>query len=299
MNEESYMKRALSLAEKGKGITSPNPSVGAVVVQNGQVVGEGWHKGPGLSHAEVEAIDGAGEKAAGATLYVTLEPCNHYGRTPPCTRKILEAGISRVVVGCEDPNPYVSGGGKSFLEAKGVRVDTGVMRTEAETLIEEFIWYTKHDKMPFVTVKCAATLDGMIAASSGDSKWITNEKSRAYVHRLRHAADAILVGAGTVKADDPSLTARIDGFESKDPLRVILDRDLVIDETAKIFHVVSDADTIIVTSDGVNPSKEAALRNKGCSVWKVPRREDGFDLEAVLERLGALGVMSLFVEGGG
>ena len=208
MNDQHYMKLALNLAVKGRGYTSPNPMVGAVVVKDGRVVGSGYHQRVGGAHAEANALADAGKAAAGATLYVTLEPCNHTGRTPPCTRSIVNAGIKRVIVAMEDPNKDVAGGGNVFLRQQGIEVISGVCENQARRLNEAFIKYTTTHR-PFVIVKCAATLDGRIATRSGDSKWISNEKSRAFVHRLRHAVDGILVGIDTVKKDNPSLTTRL------------------------------------------------------------------------------------------
>jgi diaminohydroxyphosphoribosylaminopyrimidine deaminase/5-amino-6-(5-phosphoribosylamino)uracil reductase len=225
MDDESYMKLALELAEKGYGWTAPNPMVGAVVVKDGQVVGRGYHQRVGGPHAEVNAIDDAGSRAGGATIYVTLEPCNHFGRTPPCTRKILDAGIRRVVVAMADPNPAVTGGGIATLRDRGVAVTTGVCEKEARTLNEGFITWVTTGR-PFVIVKCATTLDGRIATRTGDSRWVTGPASRQFVHRIRHGVDGIMVGVETVKKDDPSLTTRLDGNTGSDPTRIILDTHL-------------------------------------------------------------------------
>ncbi len=235
MNDQDYMKLALDLAEKGRGWTSPNPMVGAVVVKDGRIVGRGYHQQPGGPHAEVNAIDDAGDRARGATLYVTLEPCNHFGRTPPCTRKILDAGIRRVVVAMTDPNPGVQGGGNPYLQDQGIQVTTGICEKEARTLNENFITWVTTGK-PFVIVKCAATLDGRIATRTGDSRWVTGPASRQFVHRIRHGVDAILVGVETVKKDDPSLTTRLDGETGSDPTRIVLDTHLSIPLTAKMLQ---------------------------------------------------------------
>ena len=264
------MNEAIALAKKARGFTSPNPMVGAVVVRNNEIVGRGWHHAAGSPHAEVEAINDAGSSAAGADIYVTLEPCNHYGKTPPCTRKILDAGIKRVVVAIKDPNPFVSGGGISFLKEKGLEVEVGICREAAETLIEDFIWYVQHDKRPFIIVKYAATLDGWLATSTGDSQWITSAASRQEVHKLRHACDAILVGAGTLRSDNPSLTARLDDMETKDPRRVILDPSLSISPDAKVLTQPSSADTIIATSCDASAEKCAALEAMGAKILTIP-----------------------------
>lgn len=299
MNDSRYMQTAIALAEQAKGFTSPNPCVGAVVVRQGRIVGKGFHRAAGRPHAEVEAIDDAGDRACGATLYVTLEPCHHHGKTPPCTRKIVDAGIRKVVVGCKDPNPYVCGGGIEALREKGVEVVSGVLEAACRELIEAFIWYVRHDKTPFVTLKSAATLDGRIATAIGDSKWITNEKSRAYGHRIRHESDAILVGSGTLHADDPSLTARIDGTVTKDPARVILDTRLTVKTGARVLNQASSAPTIIVTGPDADPQKKAVIEQKGGVVVHVPVTASGLDLNALMIKLGQMSVMSLLIEGGG
>lgn len=210
MNDHDYMQLALELAEKGRGWTSPNPMVGAVVVRDGKIVGRGYHQRVGGPHAEVNAIDDAGDRARGATIYVTLEPCNHFGRTPPCTHKIIAAGIRRVVVAMKDPNPDVQGGGNAYLKSHGIEVITGIGETAARTLNEGFVTWVTTGK-PFVIVKCAATMDGRIATRTGDSRWVTGPAARAWVHRLRHAVDGIMVGVETVRKDDPSLTTRLEG----------------------------------------------------------------------------------------
>ncbi|MFH1155887.1 MAG: bifunctional diaminohydroxyphosphoribosylaminopyrimidine deaminase/5-amino-6-(5-phosphoribosylamino)uracil reductase RibD [Pseudomonadota bacterium] len=298
MNDSDYMIQAIALAEQGRGFTSPNPMVGAVVVRDHAIVGRGWHRAAGQAHAEVEAIDDAGDLARGSDLYVTLEPCNHFGKTPPCTRKIIAAGIRRVVVGTQDPNPFVAGGGIQELRAHGIVVETYVCRDEAETLIEDFSWYVNNGRKPFVILKTASTLDGRIATRGGDSKWITSPASRAHVHAMRHGADAILVGAGTLRTDNPSLTARIPGKETRDPLRVILDPRLTIDETARVLTQSSTAGTLIATSDASSGDKRARLEALGAKVAIIPEKEGLLDLDVLVTLLGGMGVMSLMIEGG-
>ena len=296
------MQIALDLAEKGAGYTSPNPMVGALVVDsNGKIIGKGYHRSVGGPHAEIHAIDDAGPAAKGATLFVTLEPCNHFGRTPPCTHKILEAGISHVVVAMSDPNPRVEGGGNSFLASRGVRITACVCEEQAKKLNESFIKFiTTH--RPFVILKCAATLDGRLATRTGDSKWITGEASRAYVHRLRHDYDAILVGVDTVKSDNPRLTARIpaspDGRKPKDPLRIILDTHLTIPETAAVLCPESDAQTLVVTGPIDATRKSVLTRNPGVRILESPLRNGRIDLNTLMDILGEMGVSSLFIEGG-
>lgn len=294
----TYMKQALDLARKGEGFTSPNPMVGAVIVKDQVIVGQGFHEAVGKAHAEADAIEQAGSSSEGATLYVTLEPCNHFGRTPPCTEKILEAGIHRVVVAQVDPNPDVKGGGIEYLKSKGVDVEIGLCEHEARRLNEGFIKYiqTKH---PFVMVKCAATLDGQIATRTGDSRWVTNEDSRYFVHRLRHAADAIMVGIGTVRKDNPSLTTRLKEIKGVDPKRIILDTHLSISEDAKVLRLESESDTIIVTGTDIPADKKDRIQANGIYVLESSLKEGRIDLNGLMDRLGAMGITSLLIEGGG
>lgn len=298
MDDNAYMHQALDLAEKGRGWTSPNPMVGAIVVKGDQVVGRGYHRRAGEPHAEVHAIDDAGERARGATLYVTLEPCNHVGRTPPCTRKIIDAGIRRVVVAMADPNPRVKGGGNAFLQNHGIAVATGVCEKKARDLNESFIaWITTG--RPFVVVKCAATLDGRIATRTGDSRWVTGAVARQYGHRIRHAVDGILVGVGTVKRDDPSLTTRIDGESGTDPTRIILDTHLSLPPTAKMLHQASDAPTWVICGPDAGPDRRKRLEESGARVISASLKADRIDLSALMGQLGPMGITSLLIEGGG
>ena len=301
MNDEAIMKVALDLAGKGIGFTSPNPMVGAVLVKDGKVVGKGYHHAAGKAHAEVNAIDAAGPLAKGAVLYVTLEPCNHVGRTPPCTEKILAAGIREVVVAMPDPNPTVTGGGIDYLQRRGITVRSGICEAEARKLNEYFIKYVTTHR-PFVTIKCAATLDGRIATRTGDSKWVTGPESRAFVHRLRHAVDAIMVGIHTIQKDDPSLTTRIDPEVGKDPIRVILDTRLSIAEDAKVLRLQSDSATILVSAAPVTDAqkkKRARLEKRGARIVEAPLKQGRIDLDQLMNRLGADGITSLLIEGGG
>ena len=303
MTDNEYMQLALDLAAKGKGFTSPNPCVGAVVVKNGQIIGRGFHPRAGGPHAEVVAIDdalaNAPDQVRGASIYVTLEPCNHFGKTPPCTHKILNAGITSVFVGCKDPNPNVSGGGIEFLREKGVEVCAGILEAEARTLIEDFIWCARNNRDPFVILKCAATLDGHIATRTGDSKWITNEKSRQFGHRLRHEVDAILIGSGTLHGDDPSLTARVEGQATVDPVRVVLDTRLSVKEDARVITQESSAPTILVTGPDVPSEKKKRLLEKGIKFIQVDLKDGGLDLNQVMIKLGHMSVGSVLIEGGG
>ena len=300
MDAQDYMEMALALAERGIGWTSPNPSVGAVVVNSGEVVGRGWHKACGGPHAEVFAIDEAGDRARGGDIYVTLEPCNHTGKTPPCTEKILKAGIKRVFIAMQDPNPVASGG-IARLQSHGVEVTCGILQERAETLNEGFIKHVRTGR-PFVVAKSASTLDGRTASSTGHSQWITGEKARRHVHELRHAVDAILVGIGTVKADDPSLTCRLESG-GKDPIRIVLDTHLSIHEEARVLQLKSDSDTIIVCGKVPEESldiaqKKAKIKATGARVLEVPLADNRVDLDALMAILGKENIQSLLIEGG-
>ncbi len=299
LEDERFMREALRHARKGVGRTSPNPAVGAVIVRQGRVVAAGYHREAGGPHAEVEAIRALkGPARPEDVLYVTLEPCNHQGRTPPCTRAILEAGLRRVVVGMTDPNPHVAGGGCAFLESRGVLVHTGVLEKDCRALNEGFIKHATTGR-PFVIAKTASTLDGWTATGTGHSRWVTNEKSRRFVHRLRDRCDAILVGVGTVLADDPSLTTRLPGRKGRDPIRVIADTRFRTPENSRVLHSDSAAETLIAVAEGMeNPRLAALSRRLGIGVVHCPTREDGLDLDALLDILGAKGIMSLLVEGG-
>jgi diaminohydroxyphosphoribosylaminopyrimidine deaminase / 5-amino-6-(5-phosphoribosylamino)uracil reductase len=295
----AFMKLALREARKGVGRTSPNPAVGAVVVRNGKVVGKGYHRLAGTPHAEVHALRDAGRQAAGATLYVTLEPCNHTGRTPPCTRVILAAGIKRVVVGMRDPNPRVAGGGCDFLLEHGLDVIHGLLAGACEEINRPFLKHVATGR-PWVVMKAGASLDGRIATRTGHSGWITNEQSRREVHRLRDRSDAILVGAGTVRCDDPSLTTRLGGRRGRDPLRVVLDPGLRLDPGAKMLSQSSPAATWIFCAPGAEEHRRATLAVAGAVIKTVPETAPGrLDLEVVLAELGRAGICSLLVEGGG
>lgn len=288
------MKRAIALARKGMGKTSPNPAVGCVIVNNGQIVGEGWHKKAGTPHAEVHALRQAGLFARNADVYVTLEPCAHFGKTPPCAEALISAGVKKVFAGMVDPNPEVSGKGLRLLEKAGVAVEAGVLEPECRRLNEPFI---KHiaTGLPFVILKSAMTLDGMIATASGDSKWITNEKSRRYVHKLRAMVDCVMVGVGTVIADNPQLTARIPG--GKDPLRVVVDSTLRTPLRSQLLHQPSAAGTIIATIS----REEKTIREigeTGAEVIFCAGRNGQVDLKDIFQRLGARGIQSVLLEGG-
>jgi diaminohydroxyphosphoribosylaminopyrimidine deaminase/5-amino-6-(5-phosphoribosylamino)uracil reductase len=295
-----FMRRALRLGEKGLGYTTPNPAVGAVVVRQGVILGEGYHQRAGTPHAEVHALKAAGDRARGADLYVTLEPCNHTGRTPPCTHAILQAGIKKVVIGALDPNPGVAGGGAEFLRDRGLEVEVGLLRDECRLLIASF---AKHilANMPWVRSKVACSLDGRIATRTGHSRWITNQQARRSGHRLREISDAILVGKGTILADDPQLTCRKGKNAGKDPVRVVLDSRLGIGPSSRICHLKSSAPTVIIGVEGKSTEDQRqALEASGAKVWFTPPDGQGrVDIEYALRMLGDYGVQSLLVEGGG
>jgi diaminohydroxyphosphoribosylaminopyrimidine deaminase/5-amino-6-(5-phosphoribosylamino)uracil reductase len=291
---EKYMRRALQLARKGVGKTSPNPAVGCVIVKNGEVVGEGWHRKAGTPHAEVHALRAAGERAKGADLYVTLEPCSHHGKTPPCADAVIASKVARVFAGMVDPNPKVSGKGVARLKNAGIKVSSGLMEQECRCLNEPFI---KHitTGIPFVTLKSAMTLDGMIASASGDSRWVTGEVARRHVHRLRSQSDAIMVGAGTVLVDDPLLTARIPGGQN--PLRVVVDSRLRIPLTAQLLNSPTQAVTLIATLEG-SPAARELLGKPGVELLLCKEKVGEVDLLDLLHQLGGRGVQSLLLEGG-
>lgn len=291
-----FMKQALLLARKGLGSTSPNPAVGAVIVKKGKVIARGFHKKAGAPHAEPEAFSGATGSVKGATLYVTLEPCCHTGKkTPPCTQGIIASGVKKVVIGALDPNPKVSGRGAKALRAAGIEVITGVLEQECRAING---WYEKYiaTGLPFVTLKLASTLDGKVATSTCESKWITCLESRKAVHRLRALNDAIMVGSSTVIEDDPELTTRL--VKGKSPKRVILDSRLSVPLSSKIFNT-EGGQVIIFTSDNARPSRIKAFEKKGAVVKKARTDKKGLlDLRAVIEELGKMEVASVLCEGG-
>jgi diaminohydroxyphosphoribosylaminopyrimidine deaminase/5-amino-6-(5-phosphoribosylamino)uracil reductase len=295
---EKFMKAALGFARKGLGKTSPNPAVGAVIARRGQVVAAGFHRKAGGAHAEVEALNQLRGKARrGDTLYVTLEPCNHFGRTPPCTQAILEKGIRKVVVGMRDPNPHVTGGGCDYLSGQGVEVVTGVLEAECRRLNEWFVTYVTKGR-PFVIAKTALTLDGWTATSTGHSRWVTNEQSREWVHRLRHQVDGILVGVGTVMADDPLLNTRLKKGRGKDPVRIIVDTHLRIPVNARVLAHPHGSETLIAVSEDVAPRRMERLKTKGISFLVCPKKEGRIDLIALMDMLGKRSITSVLLEGG-
>jgi diaminohydroxyphosphoribosylaminopyrimidine deaminase/5-amino-6-(5-phosphoribosylamino)uracil reductase len=289
------MERALRLAERGRGLVSPNPLVGALIVRDGRVVGEGWHRGPGTAHAEIEALAAAGDAARGGVLYSTLEPCDHFGRTGPCTQAIVGAGVARVVSAMPDPNPVVNGRGYARLDAAGVDVTTGPLRAEAERLNEA---YAKHVRtgLPFVTWKMAASLDGKVAARDGSSRWITGEAARRDVHRLRAFADAIVVGAGTALADDPSLTVRDPEYAGRPPLRVLVDARGRVPGTGDLFS--DEAPTLVATTDAAPPERREEWARAGAEVATFEAERAMVSFDALVRHLGKREVQSMLLEGG-
>ncbi len=295
--DELYMKRALVLALNGVGKTSPNPLVGAIIVKNGKIIGEGYHEYYGGHHAEVNAIKNATENVEGATLYVTLEPCSHYGKTPPCAELIVKEKLSKVVIAITDPNPKVAGKGIKILQENNIEVVTGVLESEAKKMNEIFFKYIK-EKRPFCILKSAMTMDGKIASSTGESKWITNEKSRYYTHELRNMVSAILVGVNTVIKDDPSLTTRLTN-KGNDAIRIIVDSSLRIPLNSTVLNISSPKKTIIATTEKADKTKLKALNNmKNIQVIITPIKESKVDLVYLFDWLGNEGIDSVLIEGG-
>jgi diaminohydroxyphosphoribosylaminopyrimidine deaminase / 5-amino-6-(5-phosphoribosylamino)uracil reductase len=295
---ERFMKQALGLARKGAGRVSPNPLVGALVVRDGAVVGAGYHRYFGGPHAEVYALQQAGNRARGADMYVTLEPCSHTGKTPPCADALIQAGVGRVFVGMADPNPLVSGRGMKKLRSAGIAVESGILENECRRLNESFLKYITTG-MPFVVLKAAATLDGRIATRTGDSKWITCPESRRFAHRLRADADAVMVGSGTVLADDPQLTVRLGRKAARQPLRVIVDGRLRTPLSSRMVQPEYAAGTLLVTSvcKAATP-KTRKLQALGIRVLGCPQKSGRIDMRRLLKKLAAGGIASVLIEGG-
>jgi diaminohydroxyphosphoribosylaminopyrimidine deaminase/5-amino-6-(5-phosphoribosylamino)uracil reductase len=286
------MRLALREGEKGLGRTSPNPAVGAVLVKGGRVVGRGHHAHAGGPHAEVVAIAAAGARARGADLYTTLEPCDHYGRTPPCSRAVLEAGIRRVFVGSADPNPLVNGRGIARLRRAGVEVVERVLGAECDALNAHWFKYIR-ERRPYVTLKAAVTLDGRLATRTGDSRWVTGEAARRWVHQLRDRVDAVLVGSGTARADDPRLTTRLPGGRGRDAVRVVLDTDLSLPSTLALLRPRSSAPTVVAHAS----ARERRVA-RGVELLRCRRGPGGVDLRDLLAKLAERGITHLLVEGG-
>lgn len=295
MTEQEYMRRAIALARGGIPWASPNPLVGAVIVKDGRIIGEGWHERCGELHAERNALKHCTEDPAGATIYVTLEPCCHHGRTPPCTEALIEGKLKRVVIGSRDPNPLVAGKGAAVLRAAGIEVVEDFLRGECDALNPIFFHYIT-TRTPYTAVKYAMTADGKIAACTGASQWITGEEARKHVHHLRSRYRAILVGIGTVLADDPMLNCRIDG--GRDPVRVVCDSTLRIPLASKICQTAKGQETIVACA-AENEEKRAALEALGVTVLCVPGADGKVDFKKLMLALGARGIDSVLIEGGG
>jgi diaminohydroxyphosphoribosylaminopyrimidine deaminase/5-amino-6-(5-phosphoribosylamino)uracil reductase len=296
LHDEDYMKLALKLARRGLGRTSPNPMVGAVIVRDGRIIGQGYHHYFGGRHAEVDAIEGATGNVSGATLYVTLEPCRHHGKTPPCVEAIIKHKIGRVVIGTLDPNPDMRGRSVSLMKEQGIETKVGVLEDECRALNEAH-FKLMETGLPLVTLKFAQTLDGRIAAATGSSKWLSSPPALRLAHRLRSRSDAVMVGVGTVLADDPELTVRL--VKGRSPTRIILDSKLRLPLDAKVLTDQKTAPTIIATTPAANDEKLAALREKGIEVLVVAAETPGrIDLARLLRTLGERSISSVLVEGG-
>ena len=293
-NDTTYMKRALTLARKGIGKTSPNPAVGCVIVKNGVIVGEGWHKKAGGPHAEIHALTMAGAAARGSDVYVTLEPCCHSGKTPPCSDALIQAGVRRVVAGMHDPNPRVSGGGLAALEQAGIETSCGLLEQACRAINLPFLKHITTGR-PYVTYKCAMTLDGNIATITGESRWISCEESRTYVHRMRARMDAVMVGVDTVIADNPQLTVR--HVRGRNPLRVIVDTRLRTPESVLVLSRPLSSKTIIATTES-NPRVHLRYLKQGATILVCDEFDGRVSMMDLLQKLGTTGVQSLLLEGG-
>ena len=295
-NDKEFMRLALSLAEKARGKTLPNPMVGAVVVKNGNVVGQGYHKGPGNAHAEVAAIKSAGVKTKGATIYVTLEPCCHTGHTGPCTEAIRAAGIKKIVYACKDLNPLVNGKGAGALRRSGLKVENGLLMNEAIKL-NEIYFNNVEKKRPFVTLKIAQTIDGRIATMSGDSKWITGKEARVFAHKLRAKNEAVLVGMGTVKADNPSLTVR--HLKGNNPYRIVVSESMEFPTSCKLIANNKDYKTIIATTKRSLSNYSKNKKTNCLTFWEIKKSgKNRLNLDDILQKAYAFGIHSILVEGG-
>jgi diaminohydroxyphosphoribosylaminopyrimidine deaminase/5-amino-6-(5-phosphoribosylamino)uracil reductase len=295
---EVYMDRAITLAEQGRGATSPNPMVGALIIKEDRVIAEGYHERVGEPHAEINALMSAVEDVVGATMVVSLEPCNHFGRTPPCTEAIIEAGIGRVVVGIVDPNPKCAGGGIKRLRDAGIEVEYGLLADRIAKQNEAFIKYIMTGR-PFVVLKAAITLDGKIAEAPGKTTAITGPDTRQRVHELRNEHDAIMVGIGTVLVDDPMLTTRLDGAKIKNPIRVIVDSKARTPLGSNIVKSAREVRTIVAVSARAAPANIQDLKARGIEALKLGRWDGAVDVELLLEEMGRLEISSVLLEGGG
>lgn len=295
--DKKWMKRAIELAKKGKGFVAPNPAVGAVILKDGKLIGEGYHMQYGQAHAEINAIKSVKSSCKDATIYVTLEPCSHYGKTPPCVDAIIKEGFKRVVIGMIDPNPKVAGKSISKLRAHGIDVDEGVCQEECEALNPAFI-KAMTKKAPYIVLKTGMSLDGKIATKYGESQWITSEPSRAYVHELRHELDGIMVGINTVLVDDPMLTARREE-RSAHPIRIIVDSKARLPLDSKIAMTAHEVSTIVATTEEAPLAKVNDLEKMGVRVIKTPSKDNHVDLPYLMSELYQLNIHSILLEGGG
>lgn len=295
MNDEKYMKIALDLAKKGCGFVNPNPMVGAVIVKDGEIISTGYHERYGHIHAERNAINNSNRNLKGSTIYVTLEPCCHYGKTPPCTEAIIESGISKVVIGSYDPNPLVAGKGINILRANGIEVIENLLKEECDELNKVFFHYIKTNT-PYVVMKYAMTMDGKIATYTGKSKWITGEEARVNVHKDRHKYSAIMVGIGTVLVDNPMLNCRIE--EGKNPIRIICDTDLRTPLESHIVNTAKEISTIIATCC-TDKNKQKLYIDAGCKILEISKKDNHIDLKILMQRLGEEKIDSILLEGGG
>lgn len=292
--DKKHMKRALTLARKGLGHTSPNPAVGCVIVKNGVIVGEGWHKKAGSNHAEINALEVAGDKAHGADVYVTLEPCCHTGKTPPCTNALISAGVKRVIAGMSDPNPLVAGKGLQSLSNAGIETECGCLEKECHALNRPFIKHVQTG-LPYVIYKCAMTLDGKIASATGESRWISGEQSRKLVHKMRAQYDAVMVGVDTILADNPQLTVR--HVKGRDPIRIIVDSTLRTPESVTVLGNELAKNTIIATTEE-NPRIHLRYLQSGVKILVCNSNAKRVDLHDLFAKLGAMGIQSILLEGG-
>lgn len=291
ISHKKYMDLAIKLAEKGKGLTSPNPMVGCIIVKRGRIVGKGWHKKAGTEHAEVLAIQDAGKKSINSTMYVSLEPCSHWGRTPPCTERIVEAGVREVIIGMKDPNPLVDG----FRELKfrGLKTKIGILEKEARKLNEAYIKYMR-TKRPFAIIKVAMSADGRIATKTGDSKYITSKEARAYVHQLRTEVDAVMVGLNTVLRDNPELTPRL--AKGKDPMKIVVDTQLKIPKNCNLMK--NPVKLMIATTNKAPKNEIKKLQQKGVSIIIAKSKKGMVDLQDLMKQLGKHEITSVMIEGG-
>ncbi len=294
MNDEQYMQRAIELAKRGIGFVNPNPLVGAVIVKDGRIIGEGWHERYGQPHAERNALKNCMESPENAVMYVTLEPCCHHGKNPPCTEAVIASGIAKVFVGSNDPNPLVAGKGIAALREAGIEVVTECCKEECDAINQVFFHYIS-TKMPFCILKTAMTADGKTATHTGLSKWITNEESRRHVHETRKRVAAIMVGIGTVLTDDPMLNCRLD--EPSHPIRIVCDTNFRIPENSQLVRTAKEIPTYVAASR-MDPEKRRFLEQCGVHILELPMLDHHVDLRALMQKLGEMGIDSVLIEGG-